>query len=77
MHAESEPPGQPEGEGPGEGPGDGPGDPPSVEPSSPYLMLEKVTEESADFDSTSDGLPESLEHVPRATPGVEGSWSVG
>jgi len=84
MHAERLPPGQPEGDGagpggvgPGEGPGDGPGDPPSVEPISPKRMLEKVTDESGTLVSTSSGLPESAEHVPRATPGVDALWSAG
>merc|ERR1719378_444360 len=70
MHAESEPPGQPDGAGPGAGPGDGPGAPPSVEPISPNRILENVTDESGLFVSTSEGFPEVVAHVPRATPGV-------
>jgi len=75
MQAEREPPGHPDGagEGPGDGdgPGDGPGAEPSVEPISPNLMLENVTEDVGALFSTSSGLPESLEHVPRAAPGSE------
>lgn len=41
-----------------------------VELIAPNLMLEKVTVESALFFSTSAGAPESLEQVPRLTPGV-------
>lgn len=78
MHAGSEPPGQPDGDGlGGEGGGDGDGPEPSVEPISPDLMFENVTEASAWSLSIVAGSPELLSHVPRATPGVEGSASVG
>ena len=76
MQPLSEPAGQPAGTG-GDGLGDGPGDgdggaPPAVEPSSPYRMFEYLTYASACWDSTSAGLPESVEHVPRLAPGAVG-----
>lgn len=40
-----------------------------VVPRTPNLILEKVTEASGCCDSTSAGLPESVEHGPLATPG--------
>ena len=36
----------------------------------PHLMLENVTEAPGEFFSTSVGLPEVAEHVPRVTPGA-------
>jgi hypothetical protein len=51
--------------------------PEKVEPMSPKRMLEYVTDDDPCFDSTSDGLPEVVAHVPRATPGVEASLSSG
>jgi len=72
MQADRLPPGQPagDGDGPGDGPGDGDG--PKVEPIVPYLMLKYLTYASLAFFSTSSGLPESVEHDPRETPGAEG-----
>lgn len=43
----------------------------------PNLMFENVTEASALFDSTSDGLPESVAQVPLAAPGSLAEALVG
>lgn len=48
-----------------------------VDPIGPKRILEKVTWAFGLLVSTSSGLPESVEQVPRATPGADGSLSVG
>ena len=44
---------------------------------SPERMLLYVTDASPCCDSTSAGFPESMEQVPRATPGLEAGSVVG
>jgi hypothetical protein len=48
-----------------------------VELIGPHLMSEKATYAFGEFASTSAGLPESREQVPRLTPGADGSASSG
>lgn len=48
-----------------------------VDPSSPILMLEKVTEAFGELATRSSGFPEVVEQVPRETPGADGSASTG
>ena len=49
----------------------------NVEPMSPHLMFEKTTLAFGLCDSTWAGTPEVVGQVPRATPGRDGSLSVG
>ena len=51
--------------------------PEKVEPREPVLTFEKTTVAPGVWLSTSAGLPEVMEQVPRATPGLLGSASVG
>merc|ERR1712071_418952 len=72
MQALKLPPGQSPGVGVGVGAGGvglGVGEESVVEPMGPNLMSEKITWEFACADSTSVGLPDSVEQYPRRAPG--------
>ena len=52
-------------------------EPEKVDPREPVLTFENTTVAPGVWLSTSAGLPEVMEQVPRATPGLLGSASVG